>query len=70
MNSFLVYKGLSRNLSQNIPQAVYCILSKHPFVDSGAVPQSIREPEDAYPVAQDDVHLPQPGVWLFLVWRE
>ena len=41
-----------------------------PSVDCGAVPQSIHEREDAYRVAEDDVHLPQPGVWLFLIWRE
>src|SRR5262249_13671773 len=51
-------------------RAAYYILSTHSFLDSGAVRQSIHEPEDAYRVVQGFVDLPQRAVLLFLIWRE
>jgi hypothetical protein len=54
------------NLRQNL--ACYCIPSTPRFVEAGAVRQSIREREDAYPVAQDYADLLLQGVLPFLTW--
>jgi hypothetical protein len=44
--------------------------SKLPFVDSGAVRQSIREQEGAYRFVQNYANLRERGVLLALTWQE
>jgi hypothetical protein len=50
--------------------AAYYIPSKHPFVESGAVRQSIREREGAYRFVQKYANLRERGVLLALTWQE
>ena len=63
------YLAAAAQAFDNNGRVAYCILSTHPFVDSGAVRQSIHELEDAYRDAQDRADLPRRGVLLFLIWR-
>jgi len=51
-------------------RAAYYIPSRHPFVDSGAVRQSIHEREDVYPVARDYADLLLRAALPFLTWLE
>ena len=50
--------------------AAYYIPSTRPCVDSEAVRQNAREPEDAYPVVQDYADLLGQAVLPFLTWQE
>src|SRR6516164_10398797 len=53
----------------NSYKAAYYIPSTLTIVDFGAVRQSIREREDAYPVDQDYADLLPRAVLLFLTWQ-
>jgi len=47
------YSVAAAQVFDSSDRAAYYIPSRPPFVESGAVRQSIHELEDAYPVAQD-----------------
>src|SRR6516162_5000313 len=68
--SLLSYLAARARAFDNIHRAAYCIPSRHSFVDSEAVHQSIHEPADEHRDTQDFADLRQRGASLFVVWQE